>query len=212
MFARASTFRGDPAAVGSGLEHVESDVRPMLETVPGFVGLSVMVDRGSGELIVTTSWETLDAMRASGDRLTTARDRFGGIVGTGQPPKVQEWEVAAVRRAPRTPAARWCRVAWVKVDVDVIDRGVEFYRLALVPRIVQMRSFASCSLFVDRVRGRACSTVCFEGLEAMQMSREEAWALREASIQEIGLDILDAAEYELAIAHLRVPDTIGAGG
>ena len=206
VFARTSTFRGDPAGLDAGIGYVETEVMADLGMVDGFVGLSMMIDRGLGECIATTSWETADAMRASGDRLTEVRDRFGGLLHA--PAKVQEWEIAAMHRAETTPPERWCRVVWLKIDPDAIDRGVDVYRSELLPRIEKLPGFASASLLVDRVRGRACSTACFGGLEAMQMSRDEAWAIREAGIREVGVDIMDAAEFELAVAHLRVPETV----
>ena len=59
---------------------------------------------------------------------------------------------------------------------------------------------------VDRARGRVCSTASFVSLESLQVSREEAWTIRDTGIREAGVDIMDAAEYELAVAHLRVPE------
>ena len=78
MFARSSTFRGDPAGLDEAIQYVRTDGMATLEEVDGFVGLSMMVDRRSGECIATTSWQSDDAMRASSDRLTAVRGRFGG--------------------------------------------------------------------------------------------------------------------------------------
>jgi hypothetical protein len=61
---------------------------------------------------------------------------------------------------------------------------------------------------VNRARGRVCATASFSGLEALQVSRDEAWSIRETGIREADVDIMDAAEYELAIASLRVPVTV----
>lgn len=206
MFARSSTFKGDPSGVREGIKYVEDEAMSTLEDVEGFVGLSMMVDRGSGECVTTTSWETSDAMRASSDRITGVRGRLGGLLMA--PATVQEWEIAVMHRAEDRPAERWCRVSWLRTSHDNVDHGIDIYRDELLSRIEALPGFCSASLMVDRARGGLCSTASFDSLEAMQQARDEAWAIRDDGVREAGVDIMDAAEYELAIAHLRVPTTV----
>ena len=205
MFARSSTFHGDAGGIDTGIAYVRDDVMPMLREVAGYVGLSMMVDRGSGECIATTSWEDLDAMRASSDRLSSVRERLGGMLHA--PPKVQEWQIAVMRRVDPAACERWCRVSWLRSAADdPSDRAVEIYRTQLLPRIERLPGFCSASLMVDRARRRICSTASYKSLEALQQSRDEAWLIREDGVREAEVDIMDSAEYELAIAHLRVPE------
>jgi hypothetical protein len=204
VFARSSTFHGDPDGLDVGIDYIRNDVMALLEQVDGFVGLSLMVDRGSGECIATTSWQSENAMRASGDRLTGVRERFGGMLHA--PAKVREWEIAVMRRADASPVDRWCRVSWLRTAADKMDRGIEIYRTALLARIEQLPGFCSASLMVDRARGGICSTASYNSLESLQLSRDEAWMIRESGVREAEVDIMDAAEYELAVAHLRVPE------
>jgi hypothetical protein len=42
----------------------------------------------------------------------------------------------------------------------------------------------------------------------MDASREQSWAIRDTGVREAGVDVLDAAEYELVLAHLRVPELV----
>lgn len=205
MFARSSTFHGDASEIDRGIDYVRTEVMDMLARVEGFVGLSMMVDRGSGECIATTSWQGVDAMRGSSDQLAAVRERLGGMLHA--PPKVQEWRVAVMRRVDPAPVERWCRVSWLRTaENDPFERGVQIYRDTLLPRIERLPGFCSASLMVDRARGRVCSTASYKSLEALQQSRDEAWLIREDGVREAGVDIMDAAEYELAIAHLRVPE------
>ena len=204
VFARSSTFRGDPAGLDDGIDYIRTEVMATLGAVDGFVGLSMMVDRAAGECIATTSWDDADAMRASSDRLTAVRGRFGGLLQA--PAKVQEWEIAVMHRSDATAPERWCRVIWLRTDHADIDYCIDIYRATLLPRVKALPGFCSASLMVDRAHNDACATASFGSLESLQMSREEAWAIREAGVQETDVDIMDAAEYELAIAHLRVPE------
>jgi len=206
MFARSSTFKGEPSGIRDGIKYVQDEAMPMLEEVEGFVGLSMMVDRGSGECITTTSWQTADAMRASSDRITGVRGRLGGLLMA--PATVQEWEIAIMHRAEATPAGKWCRATWVRTEENTTGLSIELYRTALLPRIQEFPGFCSASLLVDRARDRVCTTSSFDSLETLQNSRDDAWMIREVGVSATGVDIMDAAEYELAIAHLRVPETV----
>jgi heme-degrading monooxygenase HmoA len=206
VFARSSTFKGDPSGIRAGVSYVQDEVMSMLEEVDGFVGLSMMVDRGSGECITTTSWETADAMRASSDRITGVRGRLGGLLTA--PATVQEWDIAVMHRAEDTPAERWCRVSWLRTSADNVDHAIEIYRTKLLSRIEELPGYCSASLMVDRARDRVCATTSYSSLETLQQSRDDGWMIREDGIRETGVDIMDAAEYELAIAHLRVPATV----
>jgi hypothetical protein len=206
VFARASTFHGDPAGIDRAVDYVRHEVMPALGTIPGWVGLSMMVDRGTGECITTTSWEDVDAMRASSDRLTEFRDRVGGMLNA--PPTVQEWQVAVMRRADPAHVDRWCRVSWLRIAEGRMDRGIDVYRTSLLTRIEALPGFCSASLMVDRARGRVSSTASFKSLESLEQAREEAWLIREDGVREADVDIMDAAEFELAIAQLRVPELV----
>jgi len=206
VFARSSTFSGDPAGVDEGITYVRDEVMPIIGQIDGCIGLSMMVDRETGECIATTSWETDDAMRATSDRLTAVRGRLGGMLQA--PAAVQEWQIAAMHRDHPTTEGAWCRVTWLRTDHADVDRGIDIYRTALLPRIENLPGFCSASLMVDRARSRACSTASFDSLESLDDSREEAWAIRDAGVRDAGVDVIDAAEFELVVAHLRVPELV----
>jgi len=56
--------------------------------------------------------------------------------------------------------------------------------------------------------GRAVSTATFDSREAMERNREQARELRNVRSREMGADVVDVGEFELAIAHLRVPEMV----
>lgn len=50
------------------------------------------------------------------------------------------------------------------------------------------------------------STATYDNRAAMQRSREQADAIRSAESLETGAEVLQVCEFELALAHLRVPE------
>ena len=61
-------------------------------------------------------------------------------------------------------------------------------------------------MLVDRASGSAMSTETYDSREAMQRNREQADAIQSAGNQETGAQVREICEFELAIAHLRVPE------
>lgn len=204
MFARSTTIMGDPDALDAGIAFVRDDVMPQVTDLEGCVGLSLMVDPESGEGIVTSSWEREDAMRASDAQLGPLRTRAGEILGGA--PKVEEWEVVVMHRDHAAPPGACCRATWLRTDHANVDRGIDIFRMALMPRLEALAGFCSASMLVNRERGRACVTTTFDSAALMAASRDEAWAIRDAGVRDAGVDVLDVGEYQLVLAHLRVPE------
>jgi hypothetical protein len=48
--------------------------------------------------------------------------------------------------------------------------------------------------------------VTYDSFEAMERSRDAAAAMRSAASKDAGAEVLDTGEFELAVAHLRVPE------
>ena len=59
---------------------------------------------------------------------------------------------------------------------------------------------------IDRASGRAVSSVTYDSQEAMDSNRESAASMRSATAKDAGAEVVDVCEFELAIAHLRVPE------
>nr|MDT0526069.1 hypothetical protein [Streptomyces sp. DSM 41633] len=78
MFARSTTIAARTQAINAGIAHVRDEVMPALDTIHGSVGLSLMVDRQTGDGVLTTAWRSEEAMHATAT--------------------VDEWEIAAVHR------------------------------------------------------------------------------------------------------------------
>lgn len=179
---------------------------PTLETMEGFVGLSLLVDRESGHCIATSAWDSDDALRTSTERSAPLRDRaadvFGGEV------TVDEWRIGAMHRDHRSAEGACVRVTWLRVPREHIARSVEFYKTDVLPALEELEGFCSASYLINPDTGRAVSSTTFDGHEAMAGNREQARELRNARTRELGADIVDVGEFDLAVAHLRIPEMV----
>ena len=206
MFARSTTINGDSGAMDAGIAYLRDQVMPMLSEMPGCVGMSMMVDRESGRAIATTSWTTYEAMAASAADISDARAKAAEILGGT--PVVDEWEIAVMHREHDAHEGSCCRVTWVQMDPEAIEPMLDFYRGTVLPTLEEMAGFCSASLLVDRATGRACSTARFDDRKSMTDSAPAARELREQGAREVGFHIMDVEEFDLVIAHLRVPELV----
>jgi hypothetical protein len=206
VYARSSTIKGDPGKLDDCITYVRDQAMPMIMQMDGCMGVSMIIDRDSGQCIATSSWRDEETMRASADNVTGLRSRMAEIMGGES--LVDEWEAAVMHRDHQAPEGSCCRVTWMRLNHGDIDRGLDIYRNVLLPQIETMDGFCSCSLLINRESGRACGTVTFETRAQMESTREQGWALRDAGVREAGVDIVDVAEFDLALAHLGLPELV----
>lgn len=215
MFARSTTFQaGRPSSrvrrttptdlMDAGIDFLRREVVPVVQAMDGCVGMSMMADRGTGRCIVTSSWDSIDAMRASDAAIGPLRDRAGNLLGGL--PFVEEWEIAAMHRHHRTHEGACVRATWLHGAAADLDRGADLFRMVTMPALESLAGFCSAALFLDRSTGRAVISAGYDSPATMIGSREQAMELRLRTAREARVDVLDVAEFELLHAHLRVPE------
>ncbi len=205
MYARSTTVHGDPDSVDRGIAFVRDDVMPELGRMDGYVGLSLLADPASGHCIVTTSWRDEAAMRASADGVRSAADRTAGILGGT--PELQEWEIAAVHRVHEAHHRAVCRVTWLRSEPGSVDRAVDAVRLSLLPGLDELAGFCSVSVMVRRADGLSVAAVSYDSRADLEQAGEGARRFREEFAPARGISAVDTAVLDVALAHLRVPET-----
>ncbi|HEY1968648.1 MAG TPA: hypothetical protein VGH89_11930 [Pseudonocardia sp.] len=204
MFARSTEVLARPESVDAGIRNIRDDVLPMLKGMDGCIGLSMLVDRSSGRCITTSAWHTMEAMRASEMAVRPYREHISDVLGNRA--QVDEWEIAVLHRDHRSRPGAYVRTSWVRMASDQAEGVADVFRSTLLPVIEEFDGFCSASLMIDRESGYAVSSVTLDSREAMERSREQSGALRQVGAMEAGVEIVEAREFELALAHLRVPE------
>jgi heme-degrading monooxygenase HmoA len=206
VFARSTTVLAHKESMDRGIAMIRDEVMPAVLDMPGCIGMSMLADRESGRCIATTAWDSTESMQASAPAVRPMRDRAAdSLGGTAQ---VDEWEIGVLHRAHTSAPGACTRVTWVRVKPESMDRALEVYRTMLLPEMEQVDGFCSASLLLDRDEGLTVSSVTFDSREAMAASGDTASRLRETAMQELGGEVLEVREFELALAHLRVPELV----
>jgi quinol monooxygenase YgiN len=206
MFARSTTIHGDPGAVDAGIAYVHDESMPMLRAMEGCVGLSMLADRTSGHCIVTTSWRDETALRSSEDDVRAAAERTVAILG-GRP-ELQDWEIAAMHRVHEAQHGAASRVTWLRTDPGSVQRAVDAVRLSLMPKLDDLAGFCSVSAMVRPDDGLTVAAVSYDTRADLERANDGARDFREEFAPALGIEVVDTAVFDVAIAHLRVPETI----
>jgi quinol monooxygenase YgiN len=207
MYARSSTISARPSSIDDGIAHVSEQTMSALLEMPGCIGLSLIVNRDSGRCIATSSWESEDAMRHSESAVDALRmmaaQQFGGSLET-----VQEWEIAVLHRDHAAMDGTCVRCAWLQAPMGELDQSIDAFVHTVLPEAEGMDGFCSASLFVDRSSGRTVGATAWDSRSALDASRDGMHQMRTNTASRLGSTILDVQEFDLALAHLRVPEMV----
>ena len=206
MYARSTTMRGDPQKIDEAVAYVRDEVMPTVQGMSGCVGLSMLCDRESGRCIITSAWADETAMHATEGAVHPMRERMAEMYG-GQA-EVNEWEIAILHRLHEAPDGACTRVTWTRGDPANMDRMIDTVRMALLPRLEDLEGFCSVSVMVNRDNGMCALAATYMNREAMHATREAVSKMRDEFTQQLDMDVMDMAEFDLALAHLRVPETV----
>lgn len=207
MYARSTTLQAQPGSIDAGITYFDEAVLPSLRSMTGFVGESLVVDRASGRCIVTVSWETEEARAASAQPVQELRERAVAVFGATAA-QVDEWEVAAMHRDHPSHEGACVRVTWTQFDPATTDALETYWKANILPKIEALPGFCSASMLVDRTRGRSVGTVTFEDRAALEATRDQASTIRSSAMSDMNVQVTDVAEFDLAMAHLHLPEMV----
>jgi quinol monooxygenase YgiN len=205
MHARSTTIHGNPGSVDEATAYVRDEVMPAMRAMDGCLGLSMLADRDTGHCIVTTSWRDEAALRSSVADVRPSAERTAELLG-GQP-QVEEWEIAAMHRVQEAQQGARSRVTWLRTDPDAVNRAVDAVRLSLMPKLDDLPGFCSVSVMVRRDDGLTVAAISYDSGTHLEQAAEGAREFREEFAPALGIEVVDTDEFDVAIAHLRVPET-----
>jgi hypothetical protein len=204
MYARSTTVRGAPHAVDDGIARVRDQVWPELRQSPGCVGLSMLADRDSGRCIITTAWTGDEATHTASDRVSALPDQTAQVLGGA--PEVSCWEIARVHRYRPSGDGASAQVAWGAARPEQLDRDLDVFTYSMVPELEDVPGFCSVSQLVDRATGRSATAISYVSRTAMTRAHRQIEAMRSEYAHMTGVQVLEVADFDLVVAHLRVPE------
>lgn len=199
VYARTVTYQGRSDTVDRGVAFIRDDAVPAILAMPRCIGMSAIAQRATGLCIVTTAWESQEAMHASVVKIRPIRDRIAKTLeGTAE---IEEWRVAAMDRRYDSKTAACVRVTWLRVPREATDAFIDDFAAVSLPALRAIRGYCSASVLVNPHWGRAAITVAYDSPEAA-----ERRLARSDGRHQLGSDVIGVKLFDLVMPHLRVPD------
>ncbi len=206
MYARSSTFHGDPHRIDDAVRYLRDRAMPALMGMDGFVGISMLADRGSGRSVITSSFEDLAALQRSASEMRGIRARIADVLQS--PAALAEWRIALLHRERSAPEGARTRLTWCRTDPARLDPLLDAYAESIVPRLADLPGFCSVSVMADAVEGHSATAVTFADDAVLDAAMTQLAPLLEELGRQHGGEVTDEATFDLVLAHLSVPETV----
>ncbi len=98
MFARVSTYQGEPGSVEEATRVAREKILPAARELEGFAGVLILDDSSTGKSMSITLWQTEQALKASEEAANRLRAQSATEAGA-QILGVERYEVSIDERA-----------------------------------------------------------------------------------------------------------------
>ncbi len=212
VLGRAVVAQGNPAKVDEVVAFVRDRVQPLADSLPGSLGLSMLVNRDTGMVVVNSVWSDEAALAASDDALRDVRQEALSMIGAPAA-EIHVIEPAVIFQSEPDRPGFWTRATEIQEAPERMDQQIATFRDVVMPAIREHFAGANTiGLMVDRKTGYAVANISYTSREAMEATRGAADRLRSESVRDEGAEVLRVLELEIAIVGIRPPIDMPAQG
>jgi hypothetical protein len=195
MHVRLSLMTTDPVRLDDAVNFIESEARPLVESKPGNVGMSLEVNPELGVAVVQSFWVSGDALRDSEKPVAATREeavrRGKGTV------TVERYRVASFVRVARPDTGAGTRLTRADTEPAAVEQAVAAYEDTAVPSLMSTDGFCDSVLLVDLRTGRSIARTVWLDERALAESRSAAAAIRVDAVTATSCSIRALEEYRL---------------
>ena len=204
MHVRMYTVAGDPARLSKATRYLEDTVRPQVEAQLGSRGMAVASNAGLGVCLISTYWDSADAMDASERAVEVPRKEVTELVnGTLSS---HQYEVPVFIRQTRPGPGAGVRLTRIDGDPGRISQRIEEFRHRAGPALLDMPGLCSAQFLVDRGTGRSVVLNTWEDTEVMAAMGQRLAALRTTMAGVTQAQVRSVEQYMLDFSTVREGD------
>lgn len=201
MYVRINTTEGmyDQDVV---VDYLASGAGPTFERIPGYRGFSASCDPVKGTVWIFSTWDSLDAVRATDEVAEHLRQIWLGTTHR-QLRSVRVYELVVETIASPGPAVG-CTLQllpYVISDLGSLDADLADLRDDLLPALASQPGFRSARQLVDRATGAGLVCSVWGSVEAGQAAID-ATAERRDRARARGVEFGDPVEHAIIFAHV----------
>jgi hypothetical protein len=203
LHAGLSLITVNPLRLDESVKHIETEVGPRVERLPGSLGMSLHVNSNLGLAVLETFWVSGDTLRAGERVIAPCKDeavrRATGTI------TVEHCEVAVFEQDAPAAAGAGVRITRIDVEPSRVEDAIEVFGDTTVPWLADAKGFCRTLYLVDRNSGRSVSESVWQDARALAGSRSAAAAIRAEVVSAAGGAIRAVEEYSLVVDTARKP-------
>ena len=191
----------DPARLHDAVSYIETEFRPLVESEPGNLGMSLHTNADLGVAVLEAFWASGDAMRAREHIVAPSRDEaVRRVTGTLT---VERYAVPVFEREGPVRPDAGVRVTRLDVEPSGVPDAVEVFGDTAVPWLADTSGFRCVLYLVDEHSGHTISESIWEDAEAMAASRSAEAAARVEAVTSANSVVRAVEEYAVAFSSAR---------
>jgi quinol monooxygenase YgiN len=203
MYGRATIVDGKPEQVEAGLHFLRHEVEPLVRSLPGCQGMSVLADRTSGRVVVLSAWTDEASREASTGVLMPLRQQASAILGGDA--RAESWELVGMHQQGPDQPGFVTRSVLMSGQPAQIEQALALFQDQVVPQVQQLAGFNTITLLVDRDHGLLRVATTYVDRASADAAREPGAAIRGAIAQEIGLVTQSVEDLEIISVGISGP-------
>jgi quinol monooxygenase YgiN len=203
LHVRFNLIIADPLLLSESSKYIEGEVRPLVESQPGNLGLSLMASLEDGVAILESFWASKDAMRASEKVVAPARNevirRAKGTIS------VERYQVPVFEREARLRGGEGVRLTRMDAEPSAVEDVIEVFGDTAVPLLAETAGFHSALLLTDPPSGHLISETVWHDPQTLAASRDAAAVARVETVSATNCMIRAVEEYIQVFSSARKP-------
>jgi hypothetical protein len=197
LHAGLSLITVNPLRLDESMKHIETEVHPRVQRLPGSLGLSLHVNSDLGLAVLETFWASDDTLRAGERTIAPSKDeavrRATGTI------TVEHFAVPVFEQDAPAATGAGVRMTGIDVPPSRIEDAIEVFGDTTVPWLADTKGFCRTLYLVDRHSGRTVSETVWQDARALAGSRGAAAAIRAEVVSAAGGVIRAVEEYSMVV-------------
>ena len=205
MHVRVSQVTAAPPVLAGCLAYLERKVRPVVESQPGSLGLSLLAGQRAGVAIVESFWATHDheLVWAAGETEALVRDGLARRIE--RPVTAEDYQVIIFEREAPLRSGEAVRLTRLQVKPPGVADVAEVFGDTAVPWLAEVPGFCGALLFAAPSSGRLISETVWRDSSARAASPGLAEMIRAEVLDDEDCEILAVEDYRLVFSSARKP-------
>jgi heme-degrading monooxygenase HmoA len=202
MFIRVTWFQSSPDRLEEQIASFPQQMATGLGTLGGYMGASLLVDRGTGAGAAVSYWESAESMQASEEAGAALRAQVTAADG-GQIREIDRFELVVQERTAPPRANTYLRVNDLPGTAGKVDDLANLVRGEAMSVLRAQTGFRAVLMGANRQTGRMVVASVWETATDREASVAALQELRERAPQVAGAESMKTELYESAYAEVK---------